>query len=468
MDDHIGHTIAAEYALWHRLVDYNVLGTINLTVFVTQSEGLNPSFNFITPLTSLGGPIEHVIESSNGIKAVSNATTNTNNYTLAVGFQLNGVQDHNFVLNYVIDLHRLYDDKKLLSQCRTSDLRDAGGLHYGLQGDLALRDTIETSLSTWDAATYSPVTVGSGGKSGQQTPSVSQTAGTTAGSSKIDFSIAWGLNGGPGWNLLNFKGPSGGTGPGGQLANYSRQKMDTLIATFSPTCKADKDESFDDSTRFLAPYLRAVPPPKGQVPAKYASFEIDAFRRRGAPNTKAPPMTTRQLEVTNDRAKKFALADALYMIPIAIPVDDTGLDFNSTSTVQGTFAINKAAPRITDRSLPLANSNVIWTGFAYRKANTYSLRGSITDIQSGSFLGYIYVDIAPDRSGILGAHVRISRNAVAGMLGETTAGPATYWDSLPFCSNSGPFLSNGLNILQQLPGADSSTLQQQPQRNSIN
>ena len=87
----------ANYALWRHLVDYNFLGTINLTLFVTQTQGLNPSLNFITPLTNLGNPINTIVESINGTSSVQNATTNTNNLTLAVGFQLSGIQDHNFV-----------------------------------------------------------------------------------------------------------------------------------------------------------------------------------------------------------------------------------------------------------------------------------------------------------------------------------------------------------------------------------
>ena len=270
------------------------------------------------------------------------------------------------------------------------------------------------------------------------------------------------MNGGPGWNLLKFKGPSGGTGPGGQFVNYSRQKMNTLISTFAPTCKADEQVSFDDTDMFFAPYVKIVPPPTGQNPVKYSAFEIDAFRRRTPPAKGETTVTTQQLEEAGDRARDFAVSDALYMIPLAIPVDDTGLDFNSTSTVQGTFAINKAAAHLKDPSLPLANSSVTWTGFTYRSADTYSLRGAVTDIQSGSFLGYIYVDVATDAHKVVSALVRISKNAVQGMLNETAPGPADYWQSLPFCSNSGPFLSNGLNLLQQLPGGVASALKQQP------
>ena len=150
MDDHLGPAYAndpakeamSDYVLWHHLVDYNFLGTINLTLFVTQSQGLNPSFNFITPLTNLGKPIEQVIESSNGITSPSNVTMNTNNFTLAVGFQLNGTQDHNFVLNYVVDMHRLYAQMYDMKEGKAV-IRD-GGLLQTCAGN----DKIESAKGT--------------------------------------------------------------------------------------------------------------------------------------------------------------------------------------------------------------------------------------------------------------------------------------------------------------------------------
>ena len=235
--------------------------------------------------------------------------------------------------------------------------------------------------------------------------------------------------------------------------------MDTLISTFSPTCKADQEASLNDPMAFLAPFTRLVSRPDN---AKFLSFQIDAFQRRHAPaGNEAPGESTQQLEAAGDRAQEFARATALYMISIAIPNDETELIYNSATGVQGTLAINVAPATIDSDSLPLANSTITWTGFVNRPGKTYSLRGSIADVESGSFLGYIYVDIAPDSNGGYKSTVRISSNAVEALTGQTKPGPEDYWQSLPFCSNSGPFLSNGLNILQQLPGGVSSALQQQ-------
>ena len=465
------------FRLWRMLIDYNFLSTINLTLFVTQAQGLNPSLNFITPLTNLGKPIDKIVETSNGITKPDNVTANSFNFTLAVGFQLNGIQDHNFVLNYVIDMHRLYNQmyktetdgtisilpanqQGLLARCDAEDkLGDPNSIQHGMKGDLALAETIQTGLEALDRAQYSPVTAGSGGKSGQTTPSVSQTAGSTAFSSKIDFSLTWGVNGGPGWNLLKFKGPQGGIAPGGQLVNYSRQKTDALISTFSPTCKADALVSFNDPAAFLKPWTRVVSTAANQ---KFSSFEVDAFRRR-APfiTTDQPVPGTQELITGNDRAREFAQSTGLFMISIAIPKDETELPYTPVNGIQGTIVINQAPESLTAKSLPLQNSAVTWTGFFNKADKSYSLRGSIADVQAGSFLGYVYVDLRPDGTGGYLSDVRFSVNAVDALLSQTDPGPRDYWQSLPFCSNSGPFLSNGLNFLQQIPPSVASTLLQQ-------
>jgi hypothetical protein len=58
-------------------------------------------------------------------------------------------------------------------------------------------------------------------------------------------------------------------------------------------------------------------------------------------------------------------------------------------------------------------------------------------------------------------NIRISSNGLAAIEAEDKPFPPDYWASLASCSNAGPFLANGLNVLQQLPGGVSSALQQQ-------
>ncbi len=79
---------------------------------------------------------------------------------------------------------------------------------------------------------------GGNGASPARTASLSSAAGTQFGS-LIQFTIAYGINGGPNWTLEKFKGPGGGSGPGGSLFGLSRQRTDTLQITFVAACNDD-------------------------------------------------------------------------------------------------------------------------------------------------------------------------------------------------------------------------------------
>ncbi len=87
------------------------------------------------------------------------------------------------------------------------------------------------------------------------------TASPTQFGSAINFTISYGVNGGPNWTLATFKGPGGGGGSssggsgsggggggggGGQLASISRTDTDTLTITFVAACK-DGDNSANPS-----------------------------------------------------------------------------------------------------------------------------------------------------------------------------------------------------------------------------
>jgi hypothetical protein len=84
-------------------------------------------------------------------------------------------------------------------------------------------------------------------------------SGSTSFSSKIDFTIIDGVNGGPSWTLLKWKigggagggggggggggagggagaAAAGGGGGGGQMLNWNRTVVDSLVITLTPTC----------------------------------------------------------------------------------------------------------------------------------------------------------------------------------------------------------------------------------------
>jgi hypothetical protein len=486
MDKHLSPTTAnpksTDYKLWHNLVEYNFLSTMNLTLFVTESENANPTYNAITPLTSLGNPIQMITDSSNGIINPANPTSNSNNLTLAVGLQLTGTQDRNFLLNYVVDMHRLYEmsykvqqdgqvtvrPDGLLSWCDGLDRTHANGVPYGLKGDLALGETLESGLEALDAATYSPVTAGSGGNKASQSASsasVSQSAGTTAFSTKIDFTLLWGLNGGPNWSLLKSKGPSAAGGP---LLGYTRSKQDTLISTFAPTCKSDSLVDLANSKTFFKPELLYIAGVSGAT-----SFEIIAYRRgpnltiKDLADFPAPlrdkvldhTLTSKEVDALPDEWK-LRLSDQYVLTTIALPADTSKLPYTYNSAATGTITFVPLPHTANDAVM---NGTIAWSTFTSPGGDhgSYSLRGAVSDAQSGSFAGYILVGIGPNDKKSDIEDIYISKNAMDVILNETASAAATYWGTLPSCSIAGPFLPNGLSVLQQLPGGVSSALEQQ-------
>jgi hypothetical protein len=112
-----------------------------------------------------------------------------------------------------------------------------------LGGDLKLKETLATPLIAHGMTDISALT-----------PLEAPSPGTTPGgialgpipvpstysfgviSTQIDFTIIEGINGGPTWTLVYFKGPSPSTG----LFNFSRQVKDQLILTFVPVCIRQK------------------------------------------------------------------------------------------------------------------------------------------------------------------------------------------------------------------------------------
>jgi hypothetical protein len=99
---------------------------------------------------------------------------------------------------------------------------------------------------------------GGGGGGGAAKTSGAPSAGSTLFGTIVSFIVSYGLNGGPNWTLMTFKGPSGGGGGGGggggssgggggggggQLANLSRTNTDTLTITFVAACKNEPNKS---------------------------------------------------------------------------------------------------------------------------------------------------------------------------------------------------------------------------------
>jgi hypothetical protein len=192
----------------------------------------------------------------------------------------------------------------------------------------------------------------------------------------------------------------------------------------------------------------------------FTSFDVDIYRRKPPKEGEKPDqMTSAKLHaLPNDMRYMHAIQK--YIVTISIPVDNTNLPLFYTSSGTGTLTVETLGPPLQPgqySQTKVKNAVIAWSAFSSAKGY-YSLRGTLADAQSGTALGYIYASLRP---GPVLSNIRISRNALAAIDAEDTSGPVDYWSSLPSCSNSGPFLPNGLSVLQQLPGGVSSALQQQ-------
>jgi hypothetical protein len=121
-----------------------------------------------------------------------------------------------------------FNTKKMRDQVASEKFPPAG---------VAARPSGGSGSAAGGAATSASGGGGGGGGNGSpaKTASLASASGTQFGS-LIQFTIAYGLNGGPNWTLQKFKGPGGGSGSGGNLFGLSRQRTDTLQITFVAAC----------------------------------------------------------------------------------------------------------------------------------------------------------------------------------------------------------------------------------------
>ncbi|MDE0839484.1 MAG: hypothetical protein OSB41_10590, partial [Kiritimatiellae bacterium] len=115
---------------------------------------------------------------------------------------------------------------------------------YSLQG-FNVPSYLTNALVAAPAATAAP-SPGGGSKAGSAGGASSN--GSSSFGSTVNFSLAYGLNGGANWTLTHFKGPS----PSSPLFTGSRTETNTLNITFVPACrKTNPKEDID----LIAPKL---------------------------------------------------------------------------------------------------------------------------------------------------------------------------------------------------------------------
>jgi hypothetical protein len=172
-----------------------------LTIDVTDDGRIDPSVSFIQPLAAMG-----------------------ESRSLSVTPSVDGTAHRNFTVSFVLDLtpdpqgNPTFippDGTDRLNYCKAND-EHVGGL----TGDLGIKSIIEEGIKYRDNDQFVFPTALSTQFSSSTTP----TFGST-----IDFTMVYGLGGGPNWTLTHFTGPSGS----GSLLGYTRTRKDTLVLSFA-------------------------------------------------------------------------------------------------------------------------------------------------------------------------------------------------------------------------------------------
>lgn len=222
---------------------------LKLTLETTDSGALNPSVNFIQPLSVVNTNLTTAIGGQ-----VYNSTDRIFDLYQSIDFQrLVLISEHPLFKNgfkvgpYKFNLHKHeppqarapYDPESV------SDDWTACDQGLGIHGRLGLREDLATSAIAarmQDVAVLSSTSSSSSGTVYRQTPSLSGFNGYTFGEmdTTINFTVNLDLNGGPNWTFAKFKGPNVSSSQGGTnglgLANVSRYAKDSLILTVVPVC----------------------------------------------------------------------------------------------------------------------------------------------------------------------------------------------------------------------------------------
>jgi hypothetical protein len=186
----------------------------NLTLEVTDNQGLAPTLAFIDPL--------------------SIAMTSK---SLGINGQVTG-QEHrsiNQTFSLVIDRPAAgsAEEQKWNDQCPL----DAVNSSRNLQGNLGLKEIIKAGLRHVTAKDFlfrlpDLKDADLGGAGLPSNPALLPVFGST-----IDFTVVYGLGGGPTWTLIHFTGPSGASG---SLLNYMRTDKNTLVISFAVAAKREQ------------------------------------------------------------------------------------------------------------------------------------------------------------------------------------------------------------------------------------
>lgn len=248
-------TIGADFDSQH------YFAAVNLTLEVTNNQGVNPSLNYITPYRSVGTGL-----------------------TQSLGFQLTATQHRTFNLAYTIDLSKPSDEQGCAAQ------------KVKLQGTLGLKGIVEAGLAYSKQSGHRWPLFAAAMERTKPSAAVAPIFGAT-----IDFTVVKGIGGaGPTWTVKHFKGPNGGN-PG--LINLSRTEKNTLVVSFAAAGAATQEVT--TSLHDMESYLIS-PIPEGATPEGIRNLEAT---RSLILNTQALQRSIQALTPTSNEAAAKAAQD---------------------------------------------------------------------------------------------------------------------------------------------------------------
>ncbi len=192
------------------------VANIDLTLDVTNNQGLDPSLSYIDPFKVMA-----------------------TNFTAVASAQLSEQEHRNFNLNFTL----LFDKNTLTAidpeRCSISNERS------GLRGNLGIAEILaaglkyDTDQKEQNGYPYMIPAIGVGTLLQPSDPLTNSASLAPSFGSTIDFTLIYGVGGGPNWTLTHFTGANPASGNG--LLNYMRTNKDTLVLSFAkvtPTAPA--------------------------------------------------------------------------------------------------------------------------------------------------------------------------------------------------------------------------------------
>lgn len=184
---------------------------VNLTLEVTNRQGVNPSLSIIDPMGT--------------------------GFSALIAPQVNGEQHRTFNVTFTQVVDSTSAPDAITRACKPD------GVKFGLRGSLGLSEIIGTGLfytnhnSDQADSPYKLHVLAMSPDASKTSPLTGSDTLAPSFATQIDFTLLYGLGGGPNWSVATFNGPSGS----GSLVNFTRTNKDTLILSFARVPPAEKD-----------------------------------------------------------------------------------------------------------------------------------------------------------------------------------------------------------------------------------